>query len=320
MEKDNRIDYQRIIKNDLKAGKFNHIRIMMILIVVAVLVTLVIMATVITKTIETNAAENQALLEEQQRQEEIARQEEQRRQEEIAKQEELKRLEEERKAKFPQLTEVGRQNMENIYHSETKRAFLTFDDGPSTVTPQILDTLKNENIKATFFMLGTSVENFPETAKRVWDEGHYVANHGYSHVYSSIYSSTQAVFDEYVRCEEAIRNALGEPEYCSHLFRFPGGIPGGKYEHLKREAKQVLEDNNILSIDWNALTGDAETQHPVAEKLMAELQETTQDKNSVVILMHDAQAKKVTADMLPDIIAYLRGEGYEFKTFYDIIK
>ena len=317
MKKDNTIDYQRIIKNDLSTGKINHIRDIMILIMIAVLVTLVIIASVITKTIETNAAE---IEEEKRIQEEIAKQEELKRQEEIARQEELKRLEEERKARFTQLTDVGKQNMENIYHSETKRAFLTFDDGPSTVTPQILDTLKSENIKATFFMLGTSVKNFPETAKRVWEEGHYVANHGYSHVYSSIYSSTQAVLDEYNRCEEAIKEALGEPEYSSHLFRFPGGIPGGKYEGLKREAKQLLEDNNVLSIDWNALTGDAETQHPVYEKLMAELKETTQDKNSVVILMHDAQAKKVTADMLPDIIAYLRGEGYEFKTFYDIIK
>ncbi|MBR3002354.1 MAG: polysaccharide deacetylase, partial [Clostridia bacterium] len=219
-----------------------------------------------------------------------------------------------------QLTEVGKENMKHIYHSETKRAFITFDDGPSNITPQILDTLKEEGVKATFFMLGCNVVNFPETTKRVYNEGHYIANHGYTHQYSSIYSSTQAVLDEYNRCNEAVKNALGEPEYNSHLFRFPGGMPGGKYASLKKEARQLLEDNGILSVDWNALTGDAETSHPQADKLMQELQETTEGKNSVVILMHDAQAKKVTADILPQVINYLREQGYELKTFYDIIK
>lgn len=241
-------------------------------------------------------------------------------QEEHKKEVEQKKQKEERKAKLPQLTEVGRENMKNIYHSETKRAFLTFDDGPSTVTPQILDTLKQQNVKATFFMLGCNVENYPETVKRVYSEGHYIANHSYTHVYSSIYTSPEAVLDEFNRCNDAIKNALGEPEYNSHLFRFPGGVPGGKYAEIKQQAKQLLEENEILSVDWNALTGDAETSHPEAEKLMENLKSTTEGKNSVVVLMHDAQAKKVTADMLLDIITYLREQGYEFKTFYDIIK
>lgn len=238
----------------------------------------------------------------------------------LKEQERIRKEEEERRAKLPVLTEVGKQNMENIYHSEIKRVFLTFDDGPSNNTHQILDTLKNENVKATFFMLGRNVEIFPETTKRVYNEGHYIANHGYTHEYSSIYSSPQAVLDEYVRCNNAVKNALGEPEYNSHLFRFPGGLPGGKYASIKQEAKQLLTDNNILSIDWNSLTGDAETSHPEQEKLMQKLKDTSDGKNSLVILMHDAEAKKVTADMLPDIITYLREQGYEFKSFYDIIK
>lgn len=238
----------------------------------------------------------------------------------LKEQERIRKEEEERRTKLPVLTEVGKQNMENIYHSEIKRVFLTFDDGPSNNTHQILDTLKNENVKATFFMLGRNVEIFPETTKRVYNEGHYIANHGYTHEYSSIYSSPQAVLDEYVRCNNAVKNALGEPEYNSHLFRFPGGLPGGKYASIKQEAKQLLTDNNILSIDWNSLTGDAETSHPEQEKLMQKLKDTSDGKNSLVILMHDAEAKKVTADMLPDIITYLREQGYEFKSFYDIIK
>ena len=226
--------------------------------------------------------------------------------------------EQKRREKLPQVTEQAKQDFETIYRSETKRAFLTFDDGPSTVTPNILDTLKQKNVKATFFMLGSNVERLQETVKKVFDEGHFIANHGYSHVYSSIYASPQTVLDEFNKTNDAIKTAIGEPEFNSHLFRFPGGYAGGKYAEIKKQAKQLLLENEIYQVDWNCLTGDAETSTPTPEYVMNRLQVTSSGKNSLVILMHDAQAKKVTAEMLPQIIDYLAGQGYEFKTFYDI--
>ena len=295
----------------------NRIKLIATLFIIIITIILIIISANIEANIKASDESASEAIKQSQIEEEKAKEEEEKAK---AEEERLRKEKEEREAKLPKLTEIGIENMDNIYHSETKRAFLTFDDGPSNITPQILDTLKAEDVKATFFMLGCNVVNFPETTKRVWDEGHYIANHGYTHVYSSIYSSPQAVLDEYNRCNDAVKNALGEPEYNSHLFRFPGGMPGGKYASIKKEAKQLLSDNGVLAVDWNALTGDAESQNPVEENLMQKLQETTEEKNSVVILMHDAQAKKVTADMLPRTIAYLREQGYEFKTFYDIIK
>lgn len=244
----------------------------------------------------------------------------------------LKHQEEERKKKLaeeqekikkernPVLTDQGRQNIENIYKSDKNRAFLTFDDGPSSVTESILNTLKEEKVKATFFVLGSNIDYRKEMVKRMYDEGHYVANHGYSHVYSQIYSSPQAVLDEYNQCNEKIRNAIGNPEYNSHLFRFPGGLPGGKYAGLKLEAKELLNQNDIVNIDWNALNGDAETNDLSSEFELQRLSETVGEKNSIVILMHDAALKSVTAETLPQIIAALREKGYEFQNFYSIIK
>ena len=85
---------------------------------------------------------------------------------------------------FDKLTQEQINRINTIYQSNEKRAFLTFDDGPSSqVTPKILETLKQENIKATFFVLGTMVKSNPELVKRAREEGHYIANHGYSHVY-----------------------------------------------------------------------------------------------------------------------------------------
>ena len=239
-------------------------------------------------------------------------------QEALAKEQE--ELEKKRQEKLPKLTEVGIENMNHIYSSDTKRVFLTFDDGPSSNTNQILDILNERGIKATFFVLGSNVEKKPEVVKRMYDEGHFIANHGYSHVYETIYQSPQAVLDEYNKCNQLVRDAIGEQEYNSHLFRFPGGLVGGKYADIKNQANDLLLQNNIVHVDWNALNGDSETTSPTIEYEMQRIQETVGDKQSVVILMHDAQAKKVTVEALPSIVDYLQGQGYEFKSFYEIIK
>ena len=237
------------------------------------------------------------------------------------KQEELEELEKEKiKEMLPQLTDEGKANLANIYHSETKRVFLTFDDGPSqTVTPKVLDTLKSEKIKATFFLLGSRVELEPDIVKREYEEGHYLASHGYSHVYSQIYASPQSVLDEYNKCISAIRNAIGQPEYDPHLFRYPGGYWGGKYASVKKEALQLLEQNDILHIDWNALTSDA-AGAKTTEEFISELDKTVPKHNSVVVLMHDAGNKTATANALPTIIKYFRDQEFEFENFYSIIK
>ncbi len=169
---------------------------------------------------------------------------------------------------IPVYSEEAKERLKNIYQQskkevdgeevEEKIAYLTFDDGPSSsVTPQILEILKREEVKATFFVLGSRVELYPELVKQAYEEGHYIANHGYSHNYKDIYSSTQAVLDEYNRTEEKIKSALGNENYSSYIFRFPGGSEGGKYKNLKNEAKGLLEDNDVLYINWNCLTNDS---------------------------------------------------------------
>lgn len=159
-----------------------------------------------------------------------------------------------------------------------------------------------------------------ETVKRIYEEGHYVANHGYTHKYDLIYASPESVLDEFNRCNDAVKNAIGVPEYNSHLFRFPGGLVGGKYAEIKSKADELLKQNEVMTVDWNALTGDAETNKLSVEFEIQRLKETVEGKNSVVILMHDAPAKRVTAESLTQIISYLKEQGYEFKNFYDIMK
>lgn len=219
----------------------------------------------------------------------------------------------------PTYTEVGKNLMANIYKSEEKVVYLTFDDGPSkTVTPLILDLLKQENIKATFFVLGARAKSNPEILKREYNEGHYIANHGYSHVYGDIYSSPEAVLAEYNKAKETVANILGV-NYDGHLFRFPGGSTGGKYAKIKAEAKNILDENNIAYVDWNALSSDS-AGAKTKEDLIENTKNTVGEKQSVVILMHDAGDKILTYEALKDIISYLKEKGYTFRNFYSVIK
>ena len=218
-------------------------------------------------------------------------------------------------------TEEQMQIIENIYNAPEgeKRVFLTFDDGPTqAVTPFILDLLKQENIKATFFVLGNRVKANPELIKREFEEGHYIANHGHTHKYSTIYQNPQTVLDEYNYTEQCIQEALGINNFNSKVFRFPGGSNGGYYNSIKQEAKELLKENNIAYLDWNCLSKDAEGAN-TKEQLLQNVIDTAGTKNSLVILMHDASDKILTYETLPEVIKYLRENGYTFMNLYDIL-
>lgn len=215
--------------------------------------------------------------------------------------------------------ESTQSEIKGIYSSDEKQVFLTFDDGPSPLTPAVLNILKEEQVPATFFVVGSRVDLYPDIVKREYDEGHYIANHGYTHKYSQIYTSEQMVLDEYIKCEQSIKNAIKNQDYNSYFFRFPGGSSGGKYEKIKESAKNILTQNNISFTNWNCLTGDAEGVN-TAEGLIAKLAETQAHRMSLIVLMHDAGDKQLTVDTLRQIIQKFKNEGYKFKNFYEIFK
>lgn len=209
----------------------------------------------------------------------------------------------------------------NIYKTSNKKiAYLTFDDGPSSnVTPLILDILKQEKIKSTFFVLGINSSWNKELIKRMRNEGHYIANHTYSHKYEDIYKDYESFINEYNQCEIAIREALADSNYKTRIFRFPGGSVGGKHGEFKNEAKNKMLEQGIVSLDWNSLTSDSDI-NPTKEKILDNLKITTQGKNIVVVLMHDSSTKSITHETLMDVISYLREQGYEFGDLYELLE
>lgn len=210
----------------------------------------------------------------------------------------------------PQNTE-----MDNVYiYDTTKKCYLTFDDGPSKITPQILDILKQYKVKATFFVQGHKAEANPDLIKQIYLEGHSIGNHTYSHDYSSVYNETKESFQKEVTdCRDAINKALGK-EYKNLLFRFPGGYNSLTNETTKTLYRDALEELGYKYIDWNCLTGDSNTEFPTEEYLMNTLMSGVPNSltGDIVVLLHDSATKQITADTLPKVIEYIYEQGYEF--------
>ena len=205
-----------------------------------------------------------------------------------------------------------------LYPNE-KIAFLTFDDGPNiSVTPKVLDILKEENIKASFFVIGKCVDANPEITKRAYDEGHYIANHGYSHNNNLLYKSSDNFLNELKKTDLAIGNAIGVPNYCSHIFRFPNGFMSPSNKAKKKEAVKLLQNIDFNYIDWNCLNNDSVKKYS-SSQLLNNLIKSSKNKDVLVILMHDTKDVSNSSLVLKNSIKYLKDKGYVFKNFYDIL-
>ncbi len=152
--------------------------------------------------------------------------------------------------------------IQNLVNQKDKIAYLTFDDGPTLKsTSKILDILKSENVKATFFVIGKHVKENPELVKRAYIEGHYIANHGYTHDNTKLYSSAKNFINEIKDTDIEIGRAIGIDNYSSCVFRFPNGYMSSIYKQKKEEYVNLLPDINYTYIDWNCLNKDSEKKY-----------------------------------------------------------
>lgn len=189
-----------------------------------------------------------------------------------------------------------------------KTVYLTFDDGPSDrVTPKILDVLAEENVKATFFIIGRQAETRKGILERIHREGHTLGVHSYTHRYGEIYASAQSLIEDIDRCNEVIKSVTGE---YSALYRFPGGSFG-----LSDGLISAVTAHGMRYIDWNASACDAEIPDATPERILHAAKTTPACPDSIVLLAHDSTTKTATADALKDIIHYYKSKGYTFKAF-----
>ena len=204
---------------------------------------------------------------------------------------------------------------------QSKRCYLTFDDGPTkNITPQILDALRKYNVKATFFQVGSYISSNTDMARRVYEEGHLIANHSYSHNYNNLYDTEEDFRSEIEKTQKLINSVGNENEgEAFRLMRFPGGsYNAGDHASEKQAYKKTLKEMDFYYIDWNALNGDAEGKTKNAKELLEYLKKSMDGYNNLVVLMHDASTKQATADSLPSVIEYLTEQGYTFHRLDDI--
>lgn len=207
----------------------------------------------------------------------------------------------------PEVSDGKENKVQTVVADGTKVAYLTFDDGPTPyITPNVLNILKENDIKATFFVVGNMAERSPELLKQEKSEGHLIANHTYSHNYKYIYSSTDNFLQDLKKGDAVVTSIIGE--HNKTLIRFPGGSFG------RKAFKQAVENSGYHYVDWNCLNGDAEVATSSVDRLISRFKETAQDQKQLIILMHDAPGKSTTVQALPEIIKYLKANGYVFKT------
>lgn len=199
-----------------------------------------------------------------------------------------------------------------------KTVFLSFDDGPSkTVTPQVLKTLKDNDVHATFFIVGKvlSMEGADKILKQEYDSGMSIGNHTFSHDYKYLYPGRTLNLANFTgeldKNQKLISKSLGIKDFKTSVVRMPGGQISWKGTEPLSE---YFVKNQMSSIDWNALNGDAEGKKKNADELYDFAIKSTGKKNLVVILMHDTYGKEETAKMLDKLIKYYKSNGYEFKT------
>ena len=188
-----------------------------------------------------------------------------------------------------------------------KRAYLTFDDGPSkNVTPRILDLLKKKDAPATFFVTGENAERFPGIIRRIHEDGHTIGNHTYSHRTSIIYSGPQAFMGEVERTEKILYELTGERTWILRA-------PYGSYPNLTAPYRQALAERGYQYVDWNVDSMDSRSNTVPTQTIVNAVKRQVPGKDPAVILFHDLPAKTTTAQALPEIISFLRERGYTLK-------
>lgn len=201
-----------------------------------------------------------------------------------------------------------------------KVVYLTFDDGPSVNnTSKILDILNYEGVKATFFVVGKRVESYPNIVRRMYEDNMTIVPHCNNHDYKKVYESKDSFFNDYYSCMTSIENVTKEK--VKNFVRMPGGSTNTICRSdIMQDIKGELKKKNIYYIDWNVSSGDAASYRVPKDKIEENIIKYSKGWDTIVVLMHDADAKTTTVDALPDIIKYFKDNGYAFRTLDDISK
>ena len=202
---------------------------------------------------------------------------------------------------------LAQMKINKVKPNQTKRIFLTIDDGPSQVTPKVLDVLKKYNVKATFFIIGSQVKGNEGKIRRIWSEGHAIGNHSYHHIY---HGSPARYTQEFMKTDELLAGALKKqaPFFRTGVVRIPGGSMG------KSTLVKAFGKGNYIAINWNVASADSAERCLPAKDIISNVDQWVNKKPCIVVLDHDSATKCSLPEALDTIIPYYKSKGYTFCT------
>ncbi|WP_394232057.1 polysaccharide deacetylase family protein [Niallia oryzisoli] len=185
-----------------------------------------------------------------------------------------------------------------------KAIFLTFDDGPTNVTQELLDILEDYQMRATFFMIGPNIKEYPEVVKRMQKDGFALGLHGITHDVKKIYSNESAPTKEMIENQGILEDVTG---IRTELIR----LPYGSFPYLSEAMRYVLDQNNFKVWDWNVDSFDWKYRNEqYVQQTISGIQSMEQSGVSPVVLLHDTNE---TIKYLPKLLSYIKEQGYETK-------
>ncbi|WP_246200038.1 polysaccharide deacetylase family protein [Salirhabdus euzebyi] len=198
--------------------------------------------------------------------------------------------------------EIPVENKVNNKSYKQKTVYITFDDGPSNNTDELLEVLKSYQAKATFFMLEPNMRKYPDATKAIIRDGHVPGLHGVSHNKQKFYESKNSVISEMKQTQVTLKSITG---ISSNLIR----TPYGSSPHLTSSQLDECVLNGFIVWDWTIDSEDWKYKKgEYVQKVIHELKSFSSIEKPVVILLHD---KKTTIDYLPNLLSYLDKEDYE---------
>lgn len=193
---------------------------------------------------------------------------------------------------------------------QEKTVYLTFDDGPSRHTYDILNALKEADVKATFFVVGLEDDYSKQAMRDIAAAGHTLAMHSYSHRYKVIYSSVEAYLDDMYKVFCLIKETTGVTP--TH-FRMAGGSVNSYDMHIYQEIIAEMLRRGFVPFDWNVSAEDASPTPPSRRQITENIARGAEKNSRAVVLMHDSPGKYTTVAALPRVIENLKNQGFDFK-------
>lgn len=180
-----------------------------------------------------------------------------------------------------------------------RKVYLTFDDGPSIYTDEILEILEEYDVKGTFFVVGKEDEHSKEAILKIVEAGHTLGMHSYSHKYSELYASRENFIADFERQRDYLEELTGQ---TCRFYRFPGGSSNTVSRVDMQELADYLEEQDMVFYDWNISSGDGGGELLSVDTLVRNSTSDLKEWNTAVILMHDSADKRTTVEALPQII------------------